>query len=591
MVSTRAFGATLLWTMRHRSLDCRSVRPLAAHLHKAALVCALASVACEGGASGGGTPMPTSAGGTSGIGGGAFGGTGPATAAELKLALPLNRLSNAEYDRSVRDLLKLDATELSTAPSSGFPADAIVEKYALGDAVSALSVERAESAAERLAQVAIAHADRLVSCDPAPTGEEACAHTFIAEFGRRAYRRELSDTDRAELFAQFQVGRANGDRFEDGISLVIQTALLSTYFLFHVPALDDSATGSVVDVVDSEMASRLSYFLWGSMPDDQLLAVAQTGMLKTTEQLKAQAERLLADPRAQDAMRSFLEQTFEPSKVAAINRDPVVYPAFSATTATSLADSYRSFLNDAYATGTFDAFFRSPKLFVNEELASLYGISGVSGASLVSVSAPATERIGILTQPGFLTLKGKFDRSDPIHRGVYIVKNLLCRALPDPPPNALAQPPDASLPQDTTRQQVEAKTAAAACRGCHGMINSFGFGLEGFDAIGRFRTQEVTTSAGALPIDSSGSTTLDSAAQPTQWSSAIELANAVASSHEARRCFAQNMYRFAHRRRADAQDDAEIDAITGDFITGGEALRTLVLRVIDSRAFTKRLVP
>jgi hypothetical protein len=123
------------------------------------------------------------------------------------------------------------------------------------------------------------------------------------------------------------------------------------------------------------------------------------------------------------------------------------------------------------------------------------------------------------------------------------------------------------------------------------MINPFGFGLEGFDAIGRFRTQEATASAGSLPIDSSGSTTLDGATQPTQWSSAIELANAVAASREARRCFAQNMYRFAHRRPADAQDDAEIDAITADFIANGERLHGLALRVIASTAFTKRLVP
>jgi hypothetical protein len=522
---------------------------------------------------------------------GGTGGAGGTVVAPLAVALPLNRLTNAEYDRSVRDLLKLDATQLQTPPSTGFPVDGVVEKYAVGDSVSALAVERAESAAERLAATALEHPERLLSCDPVAVGEEACAQTFIAELGRRAYRRALTDADKAELFAQYQFGRTNGDTFNDGISLVVQTTLLSTYFLFHVPALSSAAPGSVVQVVDWEMASRLSYLLWGSMPDDELLTAAETGQLRSKEQIQAQAERLLADPRAQDATQSFLEQTFEPSKVAAVNRDALAYPQFSATTAVALADSYRAFLNDAYATGTFDAFFRSPKLFVNQELAALYGFAGVTGTALVPVTAPATERMGLITQPGFLTLKGKFDRSDPIHRGVYIVKNLLCRALPDPPPNALAQPPDPSLPQDTTRQQVEAKTAAPACRGCHGLINPFGFGLETFDAIGRFRTEETTATAGLQPIDPSGSTSLDGATEPTSWSSAIELANAIASSSEARRCFAQNMYRLAHRRPADAQDELEIDAITSDFVASGEQIRALLLRIVDSPAFNQRVVP
>ena len=511
--------------------------------------------------------------------------------AAVAVALPLTRLTNVEYDQTVRDLLQLDAAQMTSAPSTGFPTDGIVEKYAVGDTVSALEVERAENAAERLAQTALEHPERILSCDPLSAGEEACAKTFIAEFGRRAYRRSLTDADKADLLAQFQLGKANGKGFNDGIALVVQTALLSSYFLFHVPALVDQPSGSVVDVVDWEMASRLSYFLWGTMPDDELFAAAEAGKLRTADEIQTQAARLLADPRAKDAVSSFLEQTFEPSKVAAVNRDPIAYPEFNASVANALADSYRAFLDGAYASGTFDAFFRSSKLYVNAELAALYGIAGVTGTSLVAVDAPASERLGILTQPGFLTLKGKFDRSDPIHRGVYIVKNLLCRVLPDPPPNALSQMPDPTLPQDTTRQQVVAKTAAAACQGCHGLINPLGFGLESFDAIGRFRTQEPTPSAGPLPVDASGSTTFDGAAQATSWATPIELANALAASHEARRCFAQNMYRFAHRRPASAADDAEIDAITSNFIAEGEQLRSLVLGVVKSSAFSKRRLP
>ena len=568
----------------------RSFDPCAATRHAARLwlLPCLLALGCEQ------DPTPSGTAGLPAVGGSAgatsTGGGAGMAAAELSLGLPLYRLTNLEYDQSVRDLLKLDATQLASPPSSGFPVDGVVEKYTAGDSVSALSVERAESAAERLAATALEHPERLLSCDPAVAGEDACAQTFIAEFGRRAYRRLLTEEDKAALLAQYQLGKTNGAGFLDGIELVVQTALLSTYFLFHVPTLRAEPSGTVVDVVDFEMASRLSYFLWGSMPDDTLLAAAEAGQLQSPEQIRAQAERLLADPRAQDAVRSFLEQTFEPSKVAAVNRDAIAYPEFNAGVASALAESYRAFLNDAYQTGTFDAFFSSPKLFVNQELAGLYGIPGVTGTGVVAVTAPS-ERLGILTQPGFLTLKGKFDRSDPIHRGVYVVKNLLCRILPDPPPNALQQLPDATLPQDTTRQQVEAKTAAAACKGCHGIINPFGFGLEAFDAIGRFRTQEATATAGLLPIDASGSTMLDEASEPTSWSSAVELASAIASSHEARRCFAQNLYRFAHRRPSDAQDDAELDAITADFIASGEQISALVLRVIDSRAFSKRVMP
>jgi hypothetical protein len=550
----------------------------------------LAAAGCEGSAASRG-PNATTGGSSLGSGGAvAVGGAGGGVSVAVEVAMPLSRLTNIEYDNTVRDLLRLDPAQMASAPSAGFPPDGIVEKYTVGDTVSPLEVERAENAAERLAATALEHLDRIVSCDPLIVGEEACAKTFISEFGRRAYRRTLTDPEQAELLAQFQRGLQNGEGFAGGIGLVVHTALLSSYFLFHVPSLTDQPSGSVVDVVDWEMASRLSYFIWGTMPDDELLAAAEAGTLRSVDDIQAQASRMLEDARAKDAVKSFLEQTFEPSKVAAVNRDPVVYPEFNAGVANALADSYRAFLDGAYAAGTFDAFFRSPKLYVNAELAGLYGISGVTGTSLVGVDAPESERLGILTQPGFLTLKGKFDRSDPIHRGVYIVKNLLCRALPDPPPNALSQMPDPTLPQDTTRQQVIAKTAAAACTGCHGLINPLGFGLESFDAIGRFRTREAT-SAGPLPVDASGSTAFDGAAEPTSWSTPIELANALATSREARRCFAQNMYRFAHRRPASAADDAEIDAITSDFIAQGERISALVLRVVKSSAFSKRRVP
>ena len=504
-------------------------------------------------------------------------------------SLPMNRLSTSEYDRTVRDLLQLDPADLMPLPSAGFPADDIIEKYAVGYTVSALEVERAEAAAERLGNLAMKHPERIVPCDPTPD-EDACANAFIDAFGKRAYRRPLTDDEKAELFATFQFGKANGTTFYDGAELVVQTALLSPHFLFHVPELGDASSGDTVDVTDWEMASRLSYFLWGTMPDDALFEAAENGDLRTEDDIAAQAERMLDDARAHQAIGGFLEQTFEPSKIEGANRDPAIYPEFSPAVATSMASSYRTFLDDAFwQGGTFDDFFGSRKVFVDQTIAPILGFDGVTGDVMVAVDAPADQRLGILTQPGFLTLKGKFDRSDPIHRGVFILKSVLCRSLGDPPANASSTPADPDLPKHTTREQIEAKTADVACQGCHGSINPLGFGLESFDALGRFRTSEATD-IGDVSVDPSGTGAFDGEAE-TSWSSALDLATDISTSREARRCFAQNLYRFANPRGSVADDDAKIDDITDGFVDDGESMHSLVMRVVASPAFTKRLVP
>ena len=365
--------------------------------------------------------------------------------------------------------------------------------------------------------------DRVFSCQPATVDEEpACARSILSDLARRAYRRPVSDDDVEVLLEFYAMGRASDSgldsAFERGIELALRRLLVSPEFLIRIetdPA--DIAPATPYAVTDLELASRLSFFLWSSIPDDELLALAERGLLSQPAELERQARRLLADPRSKALTINFAGQWLQLR-----NLDTVVRPG------EPYAVAFDETLRQAMITETelfFDSVVRQDRgvlelltanyTYLNARLAGHYDIPNVQGAHFRRVSLAAdSPRGGLLGQGSILTLTSHAIRTSPVLRGKWILDNILGTPPPDPPPNVPAlEDSKTSARVATMRERMSAHRDNPVCAACHSMIDPAGFALEGFDAIGRFRVVDQWFN----PIDTSGAlpdgTAFDGAAQ------------------------------------------------------------------------------
>jgi hypothetical protein len=501
----------------------------------------------------------------------------------------VTRLSRVEYDRTVRDLLELEPNQLGRQPSDGFPVDEQVDKdmypFAISLHSSDLHVSLETEAAERLAALAMEHPERLVACTPAtPAEEEACAGTFVDSFAPRAYRRTVSDAERAELMALYTFERGQGGTFHEGLAAVIQGALMSPHFLFHVHLAPASVADGIATIGSEELASRLSYFLWGTMPDDELLAAGRAGALSTDAELEAQARRMLADPRAKEAFRTFFDELYGISKIEGIYRSSMVYPESTLELRRSLTASIEAFLDDAFwQEGTLAAMFQGSRVYVDERMSGVYGLGTVTGTTVQPIEADPTRYAGLLTQPALMALVAHYDGSDPIHRGLFVRRRFLCLNLPPPPMELMNNVmPPAADPEATTRERYEAHTTQPACAGCHRVIDPLGFALEHFDGIGRWRDTE-----NGKPIDATGTIVgLGDADIPVDG--AVDMARVLAESGAVDRCFTQQLYYFANHKAADEADVLELERLTAGFKGAGGGFQELLVDIVVSPSFRTR---
>jgi hypothetical protein len=502
---------------------------------------------------------------------------------------PLSRLTRREYDRTVVDLLRLDPQ--TERPSEGMPEDDRVEGFPVGLAVTPLHVEKIQGRAEALAESALVHPERLLPCELPPidaAAEEACATEFIDEFGVRAYRRPLSEGERTALRRLYDVGREGGARpFLEGIQLVVEGALVAPQLWYHGLGDPGGEPGDAVELRGFELANRLAYFLWGTMPDDALFEEAAAGRLETAEDARREARRMLDDPRAKDALYAFFDALIGLDRLQTANRDQTLYPSYDGQTSRDLAAGLVAFLDDAVLEqGTFDALFASRRGFATAGTATIFGLSEAQAETLgdepSAVDLPEGERLGLLTQPGVLVVNAKPDQSDPIHRGVFIRRKILCQDLPAPPADIDTNVPPPT-PDQTTRERFAAHTADPACAGCHSLIDPLGFPLEAFDATGAFRTTE-----GDLPIDTTGEVIATSDADGPV-ADAVELAAALASSDDVRACFVSHYFHVATKRVEVDGDECHLDALVEDFLVTGD-FRELMVEVAANAAFRTRVV-
>jgi hypothetical protein len=483
----------------------------------------------------------------------------------------VRRLTRFEYDNTIRDLTGLDLRPasrwLTEAGDTGFDNDAATQKVTVPQA------DQFMGAAEEVAGRVVDSLPSQLAC--AAAGDRACGMAFVEGFARRAYRRPLHEPDRALLARVLDAGIALGG-FKEGVRLALETILQSADFMYRYEAADTGATGRLSD---HALASRLSYFLWGSMPDEALVQAAEAGKLRTTAEVAAHARRMLADPRARAAVAHAYRQWLNLEQVDSAMRDPRKFPGFTGDVARALRGGTEAFLTHVTLEapgGTLGELLGARYAFVNQATAPIYGLAGVTGTDLRRVEIVAGNRSGLVTDAGLLAGLASYDHTSVVGRGVFVRQQLLCQTLvaaPDDVPDLPALPPDL-----TTRELFTQHRANPACSGCHALIDPIGLGFESYDALGRFRTEE-----NGKPIDASGelraTRDIDGAFQ-----GALELAARLAGSAEVRSCVARQWFRYAFARADIAADACALEELAAR-LSAGASLRELLVTVTQLPAF------
>lgn len=527
---------------------------------------------------------PGGAGADGGPGGGAGGGTGggggEACTPSLTLGTPLRLLTRAEYDNTVRDLLGD-----TTRPAKDFPREPKVQGLdndATLNRVTGEHVARYLEASEALAADTVAHRRSLVV--PCATEDQACGEQFIATTGLRAFRRPLSAEERANLNTVFSA-TLSSEGFPGAVEVTLQAMLQSPQFLYR----DEQGLGPVpmpkVTLGGYEVASRLSYFLWATLPDAELLEAAANGVLDTREGLHAQAVRMLADPRAMDGLLRLFSLWLALDGVESTEKNLAVYPEFSPALAAAWRTSLELYVRDVLETrGTLTGLLTSNALFTNDAM-GLYGPSAPS-AAFVRTEMPGTVRGGLLTQPGFLAFKSLPDMSSPVRRGIFVLDKLMCEPPPPPPAGANITPPSPST-SETTRQRFSQHSTDPGCTGCHQFIDPVGFTFEHYDGLGRWRDTE-----NGHPVDASGGVIVSkegSLVGPV--ADVIELSQKLAQSRRVHDCVAKEFYRFALGRPLNAADTCTVTQVGDRFMASGGDFKALMLAIVDAEAFVSNANP
>jgi hypothetical protein len=493
-------------------------------------------------------------------------------------AAPMRRLTHVEYDNTVRDLLGDDSR-----PSTAFSKEEIVLGFDNSATQRTMSAELAEQyllAAERLAERATS--ERLDEIAPCGSGESdvTCGRRFVADFARRAYRRPVSDAERDALMTTFDAGAEEGG-YAEGIAYTLTRILQSASFLYRVELAGEPGPDEVIQLDGWEVASRLSYLFWQTMPDETLFAAAEADALSTKEAIAAQARRMIADPRARPAVLHFYEQWLQLDAIDRMVKNTDLYPAYSDALKPAMKEETRRFVEHLVweSNGTVADLLTAPYTFVDADLAGLYGVTPPSGDGFARVDLDPSQRAGILTQLGVLASNAKASQTSPIKRGLFVRQQLLCEPLPPPPPGADTPVPEPREGQ-TTRERFAAHTASPACAGCHTLIDPIGFGFEHYDAIGQYRTTD-----GGVVVDATGAVADEGIGA---FEGAVELASKVAASPKYQACAATQWFRFASGREDTAEDVCTLDTLSGIVESEGTTLVDLLVGLTQTDAFMYR---
>ena len=332
--------------------------------------------------------------------------------------------------------------------------------------------------------------------------EQACATKILSTLAHRAYRRPVGADDMTQLLALYTTGAQNGG-FESGVRLALQKILVSPAFLFRAEVdPPGAAPGTIYTISDVELASRLSFFLWSSIPDDQLLAVAESGRLSDPPVLQAQVKRMMADPRSEALVKNFAGQWLFLRNIARISPDTTTFPYFDENLRQALARETELLIESQLREDrSVVDLLRTDYTFLNQRLAEHYGLKGIYGNEFRRVTLEDPNRHGLIGQASILAVTSYPNRTAPTIRGKWVLEQLLGSPPPPPPPNVPSLKDDVTEQKLTMRQRMEQHRANPTCAVCHRMMDPLGFALENFDGLGGWR---VSTGPGAGPIDASG---------------------------------------------------------------------------------------
>ncbi|MCA9262440.1 MAG: DUF1592 domain-containing protein [Planctomycetales bacterium] len=493
----------------------------------------------------------------------------------------IQRLNRAEYDNTIRDLLGLD---LNLADD--FPSDDVGAGFDnVGDVLSLppILLEKYLASARVAAQQALRDPEarkRILREQPTSDDERLpTARRNIQQFAEQAFRRPLADDEVNRLMEIAMLAWQQDVPESEIVETVITAILASPHFIFRVEKDPDETLEDARKLNGFELASRLSYFLWSSMPDDELFRLARAGELTKPGILETQAKRMLLDPKAEALVDNFAGQWLQLRDLANLMPDPNRFPEFDG----ELRNAMRRETEMLFATimredrSVLD-FLTADYTFVNERLAKHYGMNDVSGDSFREVALDNRRR-GVLTHGSILLLTSNPTRTSPVKRGKWVLENLLDEPPPAPPPNVPVLEEDAET-LGTLREQMEQHRSNPTCSSCHRMMDALGFGLENFDAIGMWRTVD-----GQHTIDPSGSLPGGEA-----FSGPVDLARILAEEkkYEFCQCLARRMMIYALGRDLESYDRCTIRDVVESTGEADYRFSALVTAIVTSDAFTMR---
>jgi mono/diheme cytochrome c family protein len=427
---------------------------------------------------------------------------------------------------------------------------------------------------------------RIFTCRPtAASQERTCARSIITRLGTEAYRRPMTTNEVESLMPFFEKG-ARGGGFETGVRTALEALLASPHFVFRMerekPA---TAAQSTARVADLDLASRLSFFLWGAPPDQELIDLAKSGRLTAPGMLEKQAQRLLADPRAEALGTRFAAQWLRLQDLDKVKPDPNFFPNFDENVAAAMKRETELFFNDLVKRDrSFMEFYTADYTFVNERLARHYGIPNIAGSQFRRITYPDATRRGILGQGAVLVQTSLANRTSPVLRGKWVMEVLLGTPPPAPPPNVPTLDESASAKDGkmlTTRERMEAHRANPTCNACHRFMDPIGLSLDSFDVTGRWRERE-----NGMPLDTRGDYY-----DGSQINNLDQLSAALLKRPEPLvRNFTENLMAYALGRRVETFDQPTVRAIAKKATADGFRMSSFILGVVKSDAFQKKRV-
>jgi hypothetical protein len=496
----------------------------------------------------------------------------------------LPRLTHVEYDNTIRDLVGL-----SMQPSSMLAPDT-------NGSVDQRAWDGYQAAADAVSGAVVADAaarQKAVGCATGGTDDTACITQFVTSFGQKAFRRPLTAAE-VTKFTSIYTNRATvtaTGTADEAVQLILRSFLLSPSFLTKAETSEAQTDGKIA-LSPYEIATRLSYMIWSSAPDDALLDAAKNGALNDSAGVLKQAQRMVADPKARSMVGAFhnaYAKMGEGTRWVGYQREQKYYAGFTDASVTAASAETAKFFDYTVfdAKGTFHDLLTSTVGFVNSSLASVYGLSGSFGAELVKTDLDPATRPGVFTRAGFLAAYSLFDRSSPILRGAFLQKQVLCTDIGAPPPDAASTPVPTDPNLKTNRARTDAQTSGAACAGCHhSLINPTGFALETFDAIGAVQSKEHDNGA---PIDATATVPINET-ETVDVVGPAELMNAIADSREAQACYARRWVEFAYQRAATAQDYCTVETLSTKLTDSGYKVVDLIADLTQSQYFRYRAV-